>query len=206
MVVAYYLLHQNIIIHLSLSVIILSSKLPHLKVTISRYKRLHLSEPDPPIPNNRPRRFIVVELKDGQVVDAEFNLALVLDNLNLVKRTSGVWDRRQRVRALRNKVETRRLAQVRQMERPLLGPAPSEVGRVQRAYVGRVVLRVTPVPRLEGRVKDGPLAVVGDGGGAEEEHGQTWLIARGEFPGDADAVGEDLGHPVDEVVVWVAAA
>ncbi|GKT94492.1 nonselective cation channel [Colletotrichum tofieldiae] len=142
----------------------------------------------------------------SRVVDEELDLALVLDDLDLVEGPGGIGDGRQRVRALGYEMEPRRLAQVGEVEGPLLGPAPPEVGRVQRADVGGVVLRVAAVARLEGRVEDGPLAVVGGGGGAEEEHGEARLVARGELPGDADAVGEHLGHPVDEVVGLVAGA
>ncbi len=77
---------------------------------------------------------------------------------------------------------------------------------MQKTDIGGVVLRVAAIPGFEGGVEDGALAVVGGGGSAEEEHGEAGLVARGEFPGDADAVGEEFGDPVDEVVGFVAGA
>lgn len=176
-------------------------ELPNLEVSISSNQRRHPTKSDAPSTQNRTSRLIVLERKDRQIIDQELYIAPILDDGNLVESTGRIHYRRQRIRTLGHEIEARRLAQVGQEERALLGPAPAEIRHVQRPDVARVVLRVGAVARRQARVED---AAAVDGLGGEEEDGQPRLVARGEFPGDADAVWEHLWGPKDKVVVDAA--
>lgn len=89
------------------------------------------------------------------------------------------------------------------MENPLLRPPAAKIRSMQEFDVAGVVLRITPVPLFQVFVEN---ASAGNGGGAEEEHGEARFGGGLEIPGYADAVGEEFGEPVDEVVVWVSGA
>lgn len=64
-----------------------------------------------------------------------------------------------------------------------------------------MILGVGSIARFKAFVED---AAAAGFGGAEEEHGEAGLLDRREFPGDANAFGEDFGEPVYEIIGWSA--